>query len=174
MIMTTMVPVKCLDTFYYTYLPNEKYDRNATLFCPDCSAVWANLATMPTFPAELASSNSPPKSWAWCKHSWAKPNSHLLMASSANCFHFCSTKVMGSNPVHVKVYTIQHYVIKFVSDLRQVGIFIRLLRFPLNENYLKPKFILWYVLYIHNYYWVTLFSLVSTDRLSSYSVVRTS
>ena len=89
-IMTTMVPVKCLDTFYYTYLPNEKYDRNATLFCPDCSAVWANLATMPTFPAELASSNSPPKSWAWCKHSWAKPNSHLLMASSANCFHFCS------------------------------------------------------------------------------------
>jgi hypothetical protein len=91
---------------------------------------------MPTFPAELASSNSPPKSWAWCKHSWAKPNSHLLIAS----------------PVHVKVYTIQHYVIKFVSDLRQVGIFIRLLRFPLNENYLKPKFILWYVLYIHNYY----------------------
>ena len=28
------------------------------------------------------------------------------------------------------VYLIQHYVIKFVSDLRQVGCFIRVLRFP--------------------------------------------
>jgi hypothetical protein len=28
------------------------------------------------------------------------------------------------------VYSIQHYVIKFVSDLRQVGGFLRVLRFP--------------------------------------------
>jgi hypothetical protein len=28
---------------------------------------------------------------------------------------------MSSNPVHGEVYSIQHYVIKFVSDLRQVG-----------------------------------------------------
>jgi hypothetical protein len=32
-----------------------------------------------------------------------------------------TTKVVGSNPVHGKVYTIQHYWIKFISDLRQVG-----------------------------------------------------
>jgi len=31
-----------------------------------------------------------------------------------------TTKVASSNPVH-EVYSIQHYVIKFVSDLRQVG-----------------------------------------------------
>ena len=30
------------------------------------------------------------------------------------------TKVVSSNPVHGEVYSIQHYVIKFVSDLRQV------------------------------------------------------
>ena len=30
-----------------------------------------------------------------------------------------TTKVVGSNPVHGKVYSIQHYVIKFVSYLRQ-------------------------------------------------------
>ena len=30
----------------------------------------------------------------------------------------------------VEVYSIQHYVIKFVSDLRQVGGFLRVLRFP--------------------------------------------
>ena len=31
------------------------------------------------------------------------------------------TKVVSSNPVHGVVYSIQHYVIKFVSDLQQVG-----------------------------------------------------
>jgi len=29
-------------------------------------------------------------------------------------------KVVSSNTVHGEVYSIQHYVIKFVSDLRQV------------------------------------------------------
>ena len=29
-----------------------------------------------------------------------------------------------------EVYSIQHYVIKFVSDLRYVGGFLRVLRFP--------------------------------------------
>jgi gamma-glutamylcyclotransferase (GGCT)/AIG2-like uncharacterized protein YtfP len=32
-----------------------------------------------------------------------------------------TTKVVSSNAVHGEVYSIQHYVIKFVSDLRQVG-----------------------------------------------------
>ena len=34
-----------------------------------------------------------------------------------------TTKVVSSNPVHGEVYSIQHYVIKFVSDLRQVSVF---------------------------------------------------
>ena len=42
-----------------------------------------------------------------------------------------TTKVMSSNPVHGEVYSIQQYVIKFVSDLRQVSGFLRVLRFPL-------------------------------------------
>jgi hypothetical protein len=37
-----------------------------------------------------------------------------------------------------EVYSIQHYMIKFVSDLRQVGGFLRVLRFPppikINRN----------------------------------------
>jgi hypothetical protein len=40
-----------------------------------------------------------------------------------------TTKVVSSNPVHGK-YSIQHYEIKFVSDLRQGGGFLRVLRFP--------------------------------------------
>jgi hypothetical protein len=35
-----------------------------------------------------------------------------------------TTNVMSSNPSHCEVYSIQHYVIKFVSDLRQVGGFL--------------------------------------------------
>jgi hypothetical protein len=38
-----------------------------------------------------------------------------------------TTKVVSSNPVHGVLYSIQHYVIKFVSDLRSSVI---LLRFP--------------------------------------------
>ena len=40
------------------------------------------------------------------------------------------TKVVSLNPVHGEVFSIQHYVIKFVSDLRQVDGFPQVLRFP--------------------------------------------
>ena len=36
----------------------------------------------------------------------------------------------ASNPAHGEVYSIQHYVLKFVSDLRKVGSFLWVLRFP--------------------------------------------
>jgi hypothetical protein len=41
-----------------------------------------------------------------------------------------TTSVVSSNPVHGEVYSIQHYVIKFVSNLPQVGDSLRVLRFP--------------------------------------------
>ena len=37
---------------------------------------------------------------------------------------------IASNPVYGEVYSIQHFVKKFVSDLRQVGGFLWVLRFP--------------------------------------------
>ena len=43
---------------------------------------------------------------------------------------FITTKVVSSNPVHGEVYSIQHYVIMFVNDLRQVDGFLRVLWFP--------------------------------------------
>ena len=39
------------------------------------------------------------------------------------------TKVVSSNLAHAEAYSIQHYVIKFVSDLRQVGGIHQVLRF---------------------------------------------
>ena len=39
-------------------------------------------------------------------------------------------KVVSSNPAHCEVYAIQHYVIKFVSDLLRVSGFLRVLWFP--------------------------------------------
>jgi hypothetical protein len=41
-----------------------------------------------------------------------------------------TTKVVRSNPVHGEVYSIQHYVIRVVSDLREVGGFLQVLRLP--------------------------------------------
>ena len=41
-----------------------------------------------------------------------------------------TNNVVSSNSAHGEVYSIQHYVIKFVSDLRQVGGILQILRFP--------------------------------------------
>ena len=41
-----------------------------------------------------------------------------------------TTQVVSLNLAHGKVYAIQHYVIKIVSDLQHVGGFLRVLRFP--------------------------------------------
>ena len=41
-----------------------------------------------------------------------------------------TTKVVSLNPVHGEVYSIKHYVIKFVSDLWQVSGFLWVLQFP--------------------------------------------
>jgi hypothetical protein len=47
---------------------------------------------------------------------------------------FTSAKIVSSSPAHGDVYSIQHYAIKFVSDLRQVGGFLRVLRFPTQKK----------------------------------------
>ena len=41
-----------------------------------------------------------------------------------------TTEAVSWNPPHGQVYSIQHYVIKFVSNLGQVGGFLQVLRFP--------------------------------------------
>ena len=41
-----------------------------------------------------------------------------------------TTNVDSLNPVNGEVYSIQQYVIKFVSDLQKVSGFLRVLQFP--------------------------------------------
>ena len=41
-----------------------------------------------------------------------------------------TTNVVSLKPACGEVYSIQHYMIKLVHDLRQVGGFLRVLRFP--------------------------------------------
>ena len=41
-----------------------------------------------------------------------------------------TTKIVISNPVHGDVYSIQQYMIMFVSDLWQISVFFRVRRFP--------------------------------------------
>jgi len=57
--------------------------------------------------------------WSWSYNSWIPMQSVPM-----------TTNVVRSKSVHGEVYSIKHYVIKFVSDLRQVGGFLRILRFP--------------------------------------------
>jgi hypothetical protein len=40
-----------------------------------------------------------------------------------------TTQFVNSNPVYGEMYSIQHYVIKLVSDLQQVGGFLLVLKF---------------------------------------------
>jgi hypothetical protein len=40
-----------------------------------------------------------------------------------------ANNAVSSNPAPGEVYSMQHYVTKYVSDLRQVGSFLRVLRF---------------------------------------------
>ena len=46
------------------------------------------------------------------------------------CNQRLSPLTLSSNRVHGEVYSIQHYVINFVSDLRQVGGFLRVIHVP--------------------------------------------
>jgi hypothetical protein len=43
-------------------------------------------------------------------------------------------QVVRKNLVHGKVYPIQHYMIKFVCDFRQVGGFLRVLQYEINRT----------------------------------------
>jgi len=62
-------------------------------------------------------------SW-WCSHgSWIYN-------------YLCNQCLEPLKPAHGEVYLMQFYVIKFVRDLRQVGGFLRVFRFPPCYMYL--------------------------------------
>jgi len=50
---------------------------------------------------------------------------HMVVGFTTTC-----AISMSSNPIHGEVNSIQHYMIKIVSDLRHIGGFLRVLRFP--------------------------------------------
>ena len=54
-----------------------------------------------------------------------------LVIADITCNNSAYYWVVSSNPSHGEVYSIQHYIIKFVSNLQQVGGFLRVLRFSL-------------------------------------------
>ena len=55
--------------------------------------------------------------------SWSY-GSQIYNQSTYGAYHH-TTNVVSSNPTHGEMYQIQHYVIKFVSDLRQADGFLR-------------------------------------------------
>jgi hypothetical protein len=61
-----------------------------------------------------------------------------IVVGCTTTYAISATKVASSNPAHAEVCSIQHYVIKNVSGLRQVGGFFRVLRF-LHRNW-SPRY----------------------------------
>jgi hypothetical protein len=53
----------------------------------------------------------------------------MLVIADITCNDSAYYLVVSSNPAHGEVYSIQHYIIKFVSELQQVGGFLWVLRF---------------------------------------------
>ena len=53
---------------------------------------------------------------------------YMALHLSVQSMHI-TTEVVSSNIVQGEVYSMQHYMIKFVSDLQQVGGFLRV---PIN------------------------------------------
>jgi len=53
----------------------------------------------------------------------------MLVIADITCNDSAYYSVVTSNHAHGEVYSIQHYIIKFVSDLQQIGGFLRVLCF---------------------------------------------
>ena len=68
-------------------------------------------------------------SWCLCGR---RGRDRMVVEFTTTCttIAYSSTKVVSSNPADGEVYSIQHNVIKLVSDLRQVDGFFGILRFP--------------------------------------------
>jgi len=54
-----------------------------------------------------------------------------------------TTKVVGSNPAHGEVYSIQHFVIKFFCDLWQVGGFLLVLLVLVSSTNNNTNITIW-------------------------------
>jgi len=63
-----------------------------------------------------------------CSTLYTRGPSWSRSCDSCICDYLCNQCEM--EPLSDKVFSIQHYVIKFVSDLREVRGFLRVLRFP--------------------------------------------
>ena len=79
--------------------------------------------------------------WIIIFHSWSLYcRSHLgldrmvVIITTTYAINTYHHNVVNSNPAHEEVYSIQHYVIMLVSDLRQVDGFLWVLPFPLTRS----------------------------------------
>jgi hypothetical protein len=61
---------------------------------------------------------------------WYRTNKSDFTVGEFTTIYAIATNLVGSKHVHSEIYSIEHYVIKFVSDMRQVSGFLRVIRFP--------------------------------------------
>jgi hypothetical protein len=61
---------------------------------------------------------------------WYPMNKSDFTVGEFTTIYAITTNLERSNHVHSEIYSIEHYVIKFVSYLRQVSGFLRVIQFP--------------------------------------------
>ena len=61
---------------------------------------------------------------------WYLTNKSDFTVGEFTTIYAMTTHLVRSNHVHSEIYSIEHFVIKCVSDLRQVSGFLRVIRFP--------------------------------------------
>jgi hypothetical protein len=59
---------------------------------------------------------------------------NILTNKDKNNCDMITTKAVSLNLAHGEIYSIQHYVVNFVSDLRQVSGFIWVVRFSITNK----------------------------------------
>ena len=86
----------------------------------------------PTLPFLVISKGA---SWSWLDGSWYYGSWIYYLGNQC----LSPLKLGVSNPIHGDVYSILHYEMKLVSELRQVCVFLRVLRLPSLINWM-PRY----------------------------------
>ena len=118
----------------------------------------------------LVITNEQRPSFSWLYGSWIYIYNYMS--------NQCLSPAVSSNRVRAKVYSIQHHVIKFVSDLQQVGGFLWVLRFrPATNKTDRHDYLKYSVLKSgvkHHYHFQFNFSLLLLDKIQRRQLFRLS
>jgi hypothetical protein len=118
---------KILKTSSWEKVYQHQYSGFLTTYCHDIIKIFLKVVLNTTVIMYLLFSH-----WLTFMSRCRTQDKHMCFEThpiDIECIHIATT-VVSSNPARGEMYSIQHYGINFVHDLRQVGGFLRVLKFP--------------------------------------------